>query len=132
VTGVESGRMLRRVNRMRGNAAEDLAATYLIGRGIRILGRNLRCKGGEIDILGLDGAMLAVIEVRQRADQEFGGPLASVTPAKRRKIIRAARRLLQTCAACHGRMMRFDVIGVQGLPDGAHEISWIKDAFRAT
>jgi hypothetical protein len=27
--------------------------------------------------------------------------------------------------------MRFDVIGVEGVPEGAHEISWVKDAFRA-
>jgi len=28
--------------------------------------------------------------------------------------------------------MRFDVVGVHGLPDGSHRILWIKDAFRAT
>lgn len=120
------------LRRARGNAAERLAADYLVGRGMRVLARNVRCKGGEIDIVCLDGALLVVIEVRQRARLDFGGALASVTPAKQRRIIRATRHLLQTFAVCRGRCMRFDVIGVQGLPDGAHEISWIKDAFRAT
>lgn len=120
------------MNRSRGDAAEELAVRYLEAHGIRILARNLRCKGGEIDVLGLDGALLAIIEVRQRRRPDFGGPLASVTRAKQRKIIRAAGRLLQTCAVCRGRRMRFDVIGVHGAPDGEPEISWIKDAFRAT
>jgi Holliday junction resolvase-like predicted endonuclease len=27
--------------------------------------------------------------------------------------------------------VRFDVLAVEGLPDGAHRVEWIKDAFRA-
>lgn len=120
------------LRRGRGAAAEDLAAGYLAGRGIRVLERNVRCKGGEIDILCLDGSLLAVIEVRQRAGARFGGPLASVTRAKQRRIICAARHVQKTRACAHGRSLRFDVIGIEGLPEGVHEISWIKDAFRAT
>jgi putative endonuclease len=117
--------------RRAGEAAEDLAVAYLIARGISVLARNVRCKGGEIDIVCLDGPCLAVIEVRQRARGHFGGALASVTPGKQRKIIRAARYLLQTSADYRTRLMRFDVIGVEGLPEGTHRISWIKDAFRS-
>ena len=72
-----------------------------------------------------------MIEVRQRAHGQFGGALASVTRAKQRKILRAARHVLQTSRELSRRLMRFDVIGVEGLPEGDHEISWIKDAFRA-
>lgn len=104
---------------------------YLDIQGVHIVARNVRCKGGEIDIVCLDGAYLAVIEVRQRAPGRFGGALASVTRAKQRKIIRAARYVLQSSVSLRSRLMRFDVIGVEGLPEGAHEISWIKDAFRA-
>jgi putative endonuclease len=119
------------LRRRHGEAAEDLAVAYLDAQGLSVLARNVRCKGGEIDIVGLDGPCLVVIEVRQRKSAQFGGALASVTPAKRRKIIRAARYLLQTSADHRSRPMRFDVIGVEGLPEGAHRISWIKDAFRA-
>jgi putative endonuclease len=119
------------LRRWRGAAAEDLAVAYLDTQGVHIVARNVRCKGGEIDIVCLDGAYLAVIEVRQRAPGRFGGALASVTPAKQRKIIRAARYVLQSSVSLRSRLMRFDVIGVEGLPEGAHEISWIKDAFRA-
>jgi putative endonuclease len=114
-----------------GHAAEELAVGHLTARGITVLARNIRCRGGEIDILCLDGPYLAVIEVRQRARRQFGGALASVTPAKQRKIIRAARYVLQTSQDLGHRLMRFDVIAIEGLPQGAHEIAWIKDAFRA-
>jgi putative endonuclease len=91
----------------------------------------VRCKGGEIDLVCLDGPYLALIEVRQRASGDFGGALGSVTRAKQRKIVRAAGYVLKSSAGFRNRLVRFDVIGVEGLPEGAHEISWIKDAFRA-
>lgn len=119
------------VHLQRGAAAEQLAAGYLQARGLKILARNLRCKAGEIDLLCLETAVLVVVEVRQRRHVEFGGALGSVTWAKRRKIIRAAQFFLQNKAQWRRLAVRFDVIAVEGLPDGAHRIDWVKDAFRA-
>jgi putative endonuclease len=124
-----SGGVLRR---QRGAAAEGLAADYLESRGLALLARNLGCKAGEIDLVCRDGDVLVMVEVRQRCNRDFGGALASVTRRKQRKIIRAAGFLLQRNATWRGFLLRFDVIGVQGLPDRAPEFVWIKDAFRAT
>jgi len=118
--------------RERGDAAERLAAEYLEAQGLIVLARNLRCKCGELDLVCRDGAVLVMVEVRQRCRRDFGGALASVTWRKQRSIIRATRFLLKTHAAWRHRILRFDVIGLQGLPDGAHELKWAKDAFRAT
>lgn len=118
--------------RVQGAEAERLAALYLQAHGLEVVARNLRCKGGELDLVCLDGGVLAIIEVRQRAGADFGGALASVSARKRRKIIRAARFFLQRRAEWRACVIRFDVVGVQGLPDGTHGIAWIKDAFRAT
>ena len=115
----------------RGAAAEQLAAGYLQARGLKILARNLRCKAGEIDLLCLETAILVIVEVRQRRQVEFGGALGSVTCAKQRRIIRAAQFFLQKTAQWRRFAVRFDVIAVEGLPDGAHRIDWVKDAFRA-
>ena len=57
---------------LRGAAAEALAAEYLRIRGLEILARNLRCKAGEIDLVCVDGGVLAIIEVRQRESADFG------------------------------------------------------------
>lgn len=115
----------------RGAASERLAAEFLETHGIRVLARNLRCKSGELDLVCLDAGVLAIIEVRQRAGMDFGGALASVTRRKQRRIIRVTRFFLQRRPDWRARTMRFDVVGVQGLPDGDHRVLWIKDAFRA-
>jgi putative endonuclease len=123
---------MRSVHQQRGVHAEQLAARYLEVRGLKIVGRNLRCKAGELDLVCLDGAVLAIIEVRQRESLEFGGALASVTFGKQRKIIRAARFFLRREPRWRDLSVRFDVLAIAGLPDGAHRVDWIKDAFRVT
>ena len=121
---------MNHVRLRRGLAAEQLAAEHLQARGVKILGRNLRCKSGELDLVCLDAGVLAVVEVRQRGSAEYGGSLASVTWAKQRKIIRATRFLLRE--KHWSRVpLRFDVVAIEGLPEGAHRVDWIKDAFRA-
>lgn len=119
------------MQRRRGGAAEALAAEYLSARGLEVLGRNLRCRVGEIDLLCRDGDVLVVVEVRLRSRRDYGGALASVTWRKQRKIIRATRYLLEAAPRWRNALLRFDVIGLQGMPDRGPELEWVKDAFRA-
>jgi putative endonuclease len=116
----------------RGAASEQLAAAYLQNQGLVVVAQNLRCRAGELDLVCLDRDVLAIVEVRQRGRLDFGGPLASVDRRKQHKIIRAARFLIQGRPQWRSHAMRFDVVGVEGLPDGACRIVWVKDAFRAT
>jgi len=118
------------VRMQRGAAAEELAAQYLLVRGLKILARNLRCKAGELDLVCLDGGVLTIVEVRQRGSLEFGGALASVTGTKQRKIIRTAQFFLRREKQWKNLALRFDVLAIEGFPDGAHRIDWVKDAFR--
>jgi putative endonuclease len=118
------------VRMQRGVAAEELAAQYLQVRGLRILARNLRCKAGELDLVCLDDGVLAIVEVRQRGSADFGGAVASVTWAKQRKIIRAVQFFLRREKQWRNFSMRFDVLAIQGLPEGVHRVEWVKDAFR--
>ena len=120
-----------RASARNGRRAEDVAAAYLVARGLELLARNVRCKAGEIDLVCQDGVVLVLIEVRQRTHADFGGALASVAAPKRRKLVRAARFLLHTTPAWRRSIVRFDVVGIQGDPCGRHEIAWVKDAFRA-
>ena len=118
------------VRTQRGAAAEELAAQYLQVRGLKILARNLRCKAGELDLVCLDGGVLAIVEVRQRGRVEFGGAIGLVTWSKQRKILRAAQFFLRSEKRWRNLPLRFDVLAIEGLPDGAHRIDWVKDAFR--
>jgi putative endonuclease len=108
-----------------GAEAEALAAEYLRRQGLAIIERNYRCRFGEIDIIARDGATLVFVEVRMRTSSAYGGAAASITAAKRAKLMRAARSYL----AARGRTpaCRFDAILVTGM---TRTIEWLKDAFR--
>ncbi|MBZ0144456.1 MAG: YraN family protein [Rhodocyclaceae bacterium] len=107
-----------------GSAAEEQAAEHLVRHGLKILARNYRCRGGEIDLVCRDGATLVFVEVRLRTNSSYGGAAASITPAKQRRIALAANHYLagKPLPAC-----RFDAV----LFDGEN-IDWIKNAFQTS
>ena len=107
-----------------GTLAETLAADYLQARGMRLLERNYRCRLGEIDLILADGPALVFVEVRLRRNPGYGGAAASITAAKRRRILRAARHYL---AGKPEPLCRFDVVLLDSLAQD--RIEWIKDAF---
>jgi len=108
-----------------GAAAEAAALKYLLLQGLKLIARNYRCRAGEIDLVMLDGPALALIEVRYRTGDAFGGAAASVTYRKQRRIITAARHLLMTRADLHRYPARFDVIAVTP----GMKMEWIRAAF---
>lgn len=99
-----------------GQRAERVAARFLARRGLRILARNVRCRGGELDLVGQDGPVLVFVEVRSRSASLSQTPvahaLASIGAAKRRRLVRAARWYLATRPELAGRPARFDVVAV--------------------
>ncbi len=74
-----------------GQIGEDLAAKYLSQNGYKIIERNYRIRGGEIDIIAIDHDTLVYIEVKTRTSHQFGTPAESVTPFKINFLIRAAK-----------------------------------------
>lgn len=74
-----------------GKYGEDLACYFLQKHGYKIIERNFRIRGGEIDIIATDGNVLVYIEVKTRSSHQFGLPEESVTPAKIRFLERAAK-----------------------------------------
>lgn len=111
-----------------GQAAEDLAAAHLVKHGLRIVTRNYRCRGGEIDLIAGDGRTLVFVEVRLRRHAAFGGAGASITRSKQQRIILAARHYLaglgEPAPDC-----RFDCVLLTGTE--ANQIEWLCDAFAA-
>ncbi len=112
--------------RLRGEAAEELAARFLAAQGLAILARNYRTRLGEVDIVAREGAVLVFLEVRLRSWSAWGGAAASVDARKQRRIVAAARHYLSRLRAeppC-----RFDVLTLDG-PVGPP--AWIRGAFDA-
>jgi putative endonuclease len=113
--------------RERGMVAEAFAAQTLEDLGYRIAERNLRTRGAELDIVAWEGETLCIVEVRYTATHDFGGPLATVSEDKKRRLRRGARAYLQTLGKEPA--VRFDVVGVTGEPAAlAYEL--VRGAFR--
>lgn len=115
-----------------GAHAETIAAQYLQSQGLTILLRNFRRRLGELDIIARQGDVLIVAEVRTRSGRLFGGAAASVTYAKRRRIVRATCQLLQQHRDLSALRVRFDVIVVHQPGAARPRIDWIQHAFAAT
>jgi len=124
----------------RGDAAEAMALAYLRQRGLRLIQANYATPGrggGEIDLIMREpDGTLVFVEVRQRASQSHGGAGASITVAKQRRIVFAARHYLMRLASpppC-----RFDALLIHGTPlagaapeDCGACIEWLQAAFDA-
>ena len=109
-----------------GRAGEDEAARFLEARGLELLARNVRAGGGELDLVARDGACVVFVEVKWRRDSSRGAPAEAVTPAKRRKLLWAARAWLAENPSGRARDVRFDVVAIEG---AAGTIDWIRGAF---
>jgi len=110
-----------------GKRGEELAAKFLIRKKYKILARNWRDRGGEIDIVARDGGTLVFVEVKTRASDSFAQPVESVGYRKQDKLRRLAERYIaqQDLANCQA---RFDVISIidQG---GKPAIEHLENAF---
>jgi putative endonuclease len=107
----------------RGAAAEALAARFLESRGLSVIARNYRCRGGEIDLIARDGPVVVFVEVRLRRGKAFGGAAASITASKRRRLAFAARHYLGRLA--QEPPCRFDAILLDALEP--ESLEWLKD-----
>ena len=118
---------LQRHTTGRGRVGEEAAVRWLAANGYRIVERNHRNAGGEIDVVAWEADTLCFVEVKARADTRHGPAVAAVGWSKRRRLARAAamylalRRLEPPC--------RFDVLSLEGGPEG-WRITLLRDAFR--
>ena len=96
----------------KGAAAEEIAEAYLSSAGYEVVERNYRCKVGEIDLIARHAGDLVFVEVKSSYASQGIDPVYQVTPAKRKKLIRAAKHYVIK----HFRKepnCRFDVVTVK-------------------
>jgi putative endonuclease len=92
----------------RGRAAEEAAAALLEAHGYRIVGRNVRLPGGEIDIIAREGDTIVFVEVKARAGGSFGSAVHAVDSRKRATLRAIANDWLQIAAP--RAKARFDIV----------------------
>ena len=107
---------MRLFNKITGACGEDAACSFLKKKKYKIIERNFRCSGGEIDIIAQKGEDLVFVEVKTRASDKFGTPAEAVTYYKKQNMVKTAKvYLMQNPTDMN---IRFDIIEAYGVFDG--------------
>lgn len=95
-----------------GQLGEEMACRLLWKRGYRILGRNLRFKGGEIDVVAERKGRVHFVEVKTRTSDSMGAPEERVDSAKRKALRIAAEEYLASYEDQPAAGAQFDVVAL--------------------
>jgi putative endonuclease len=93
-----------------GRRGERAAEKYLRRSGYRIVARNFRAAGAEIDLVAMDGDTLVFVEVKTRQSFAAGAPEEAVDLRKQTRMRRAAQAFAARYRA-DDYDMRFDIVG---------------------
>jgi putative endonuclease len=115
---------MREATNQIGARNEQRAVEALEDRGYSIVERNFRIKTAEVDIVARDRDVLCFVEVRSRADDQFGNAAETVGSIKRAKVTRGARAYL-ALRRPEFEQARFDVVAITG-----ERVDVIRDAWR--
>jgi putative endonuclease len=110
-----------------GNQGENLAAEYLTGRGVAMIGRNVRTKYGELDLIGNCNGMTVVFEVKTRRTETYGFPEEAISQMKRKHLIASAEAYMQEHPELPNEW-RIDVIAISLKSNKIPEIEWFENA----
>ena len=100
-----------------GAAGEAYVAGRLERSGWRIVERNWRTRGGELDIVAFDGETLVFVEVRVRSDR-FVAAEETVGSVKLNRLFRAAQAYIGLHPDLCDCVWRVDFVAVTLSPDG--------------
>jgi len=95
-----------------GRAGEAYAAAHLERQGFRILARNVRAGGVELDLVACRGGVVVFVEVKTRRGRRHGAAEEAVDPRKRARIVRGAGAWLAGRSPRFARV-RFDVVACE-------------------
>jgi len=110
-----------------GRDGEDKASKYLESLGYKIVARNFKRRGGELDIIAKDGEILVIAEVKTLPSGNIETLSHELNLRKQKRIIETSKRFIEINRQYNDSIIRFDVlvIDMPGFPDVYH----IKDAF---
>jgi putative endonuclease len=94
-----------------GRRGERAAEKYLKRNGYRIVARNFRAAGAEIDIVAMDGETLVFVEVKTRRSRDAGAPEEAVDERKQSRMRRAAEAFSVRYRVGE-KELRFDIVAV--------------------
>ena len=114
---------------MFGLWGEKRCEKFLKRKGLKTLTRNFYCKTGEIDLIMVDrDGTLVFVEVKTRANEDFGPAESVVTKTKQTRMLRTARYFLAT-NNIENRPFRFDVVIIVLAEKGPEQIRHYENVF---
>ncbi|GLQ73871.1 YraN family protein [Vibrio penaeicida] len=109
-----------------GERYESFASKFLAGKGLKPIESNFNTKVGELDLIMKDQSTVVFVEVKYRKQSHYGHAAEMVTPAKQRKLIKAAMIWLsKNNLSPYDTDFRFDVVAIH---DEGRQVEWIKNA----
>ena len=109
-----------------GQQGEEIARKFLEEKGFVVLAQNWRYKHKEIDLIALDRGFLAIIEVKTRSSDVFGGAEDFITYRKVSFLADAANAYIEKLKG--NLEVRFDIITII-LKENESKIEHIEGAF---
>jgi putative endonuclease len=111
----------RRAAEKRGRRAEGWAVVLLRLKFYRILGRRVRTRAGEIDLVAqAPSGLVCFVEVKARDSAESAAE--SLRPRQRQRIARAAALYLSARPGLAEKGFRFDIVTVALWPRHARDV----------
>ena len=110
-----------------GRRGERAAEKHLRRNGYRIVARNFRAAGAEIDLVAIDGDTLVFVEVKTRRSRAAGAPEEAVDERKQKRMRRAAEVFARRYRADEFEM-RFDIVAIDASGKRL-EIELLRNAF---
>lgn len=105
-------------NPARGAAGEAFVVGRLERAGYRVLDRNWRRRGGELDVVALDGQVLVFVEVKVRTGTAFGSADEAIGQRKLERLMATAQRYVAEHDEFHDVIWRVDLVAVTLGTDG--------------
>lgn len=108
-----------------GAWGEEVAVDHLAGRGLSIIGRNIRTPYGEIDIIARRGDLTIFIEVKTLTSSRTMLPEDNITSRKRDHMIACAEHYAAENSIDH---WQIDVLSIEGKPGDQAVITYFENA----
>lgn len=112
-----------------GVIGENIAVSYLLKKGYRILDRNKHYRTGELDIIATDCDEVVFVEVRTRRNNPFLPADQTVGPDKLHKLTSAVSSWITEMQ--YDGFCRIDLIAITIYPNRENKIEHIKSITEA-
>ncbi len=112
-----------------GDAGERLAERRIGDLGWSVIDRKWRVRGGEIDLIALDGEVLVFVEVKTRRGAVRGAAEEAIDDAKAERLLSLGEQYIAEHLEHQDRLWRVDLIAITIGPSGAiQRISHLRNA----